>query len=260
MAGVVRGLFHYPVKGLSAQALAAVDLVAGEGFPLDRAFGFARAGSPFDPANPRPLPKGNFVVLARDAGLARLRTRFDAEAGVLEIAGAEGAEVFDIRRPEGAAAAARALAAHLGYAAEETPALASAGPHRFTDVSVVSEVLMNAVSLINLDSVAELSRRVGREVDPGRFRGNILVAGVAPFAELGWVGRELRIGEVRLRVVLRTKRCPATEVNLETGERDMDVPGLLRRHFGHSDMGVYCEVLSPGRISPGDALEETGEG
>ena len=70
--GIIQNLYRYPIKGLSAEPLESVDLQNGSGFPLDRALGFARPGSGFDPENPKPLEKTKFVVLARDAGLATL--------------------------------------------------------------------------------------------------------------------------------------------------------------------------------------------
>lgn len=254
MQAEIRELFHYPVKGLSAQPLEVVDLLPGQGFPLDRAFGFARPGSGFDPQNPRPLPKSKFVVLAQEAALALLRTRYDPDEMRLMI-GRSGEEVsFDIGTPEGRHAASAWLAEDLGLPADMAPTLHSAGPHKFTDVSVVSPSLMNAVSLINLDSVADLAARTGQDISPARFRANILFSGVSPFAELDWIGRILAIGSVRLEVVMRTKRCPATEVNPRTAERDIDIPALLKQQFDHSDTGVYAEVRQGGRIRRGDGL------
>ncbi len=252
--GKVRGLFYYPVKGLSGQSLERVDLQSGQGFPFDRIFGFARPNSGFDPENPRPLPKTKFVVLARDAGLARLDCRFDPATFDLTVRKDGDVHRFDLNQSEDRDAAARLISRHLDYAEELTPTLYSADPHRFTDVSVVSKELMNAVSLINLDSVAAFSKMTGRQVSETRFRGNILFSGVAPFSELDWVGRRVSLGEVELEVVQRTKRCPATEVDPKTGLRDLDVPRLLKSHCGHSDMGVYAEVRRGGSIHVGDTL------
>lgn len=250
MSAKIETLWYYPVKGLSAQPLTEVSLAPGEGFPLDRAFGFARPGSGFDPDNPKPLPKGKFVVLARDAALACLKTRYDDGTGMLHI----GDETFDTQDAQGRDAAAACIATHLGYDPDMYPSLQSAGPHKFTDVSVVSAQMMNAVSLVNIDSVADFSRTVGMDISPARFRANIHFSGIAPFDELNWEGRELTIGQARLRVLLRTQRCPATEVNLETGTRDIDLPRALLEHYGHKDMGIYAEVIEGGRIAPGDAL------
>lgn len=254
MPATVDQLLHYPIKGLSAQPLESVDLAEGQGFPDDRLFGFARAGSSFDPENPAPLAKTNFIMLARDAGLARLTTSYDAKSRLLSIKTSNGVVGFEIGTTEGRADAATFIAAHLGMDPEETPTLHCAHPHRFTDVSVVSPSMMNAVSLINADSVAAFSELVGQAVSPARFRGNIVFSGAPAFEELGWLDRELALGEARLKVVKRTRRCAATEVNLDTGQRDLQVPQLLHRHLGHFDMGIYAVVLEGGRAVPGDPL------
>ena len=72
--------------------------------------------------------------------------------------------------------------------------------------------------------------------------------------ELDWVGREIKISGVRLKVLSEIKRCPATSVNPETAERDVNVPLTLQRGFGHFNMGIYAEVLNDGKIAAGDSL------
>jgi len=150
------------------------------------------------------------------------------------------------------------LSAFLPRALPGRPWLVRSDTHRFTDVSVTSAAYMSAISLINLASVRDLEAAVGRPVDPLRFRANVYVDGVPAWDELNWVGREVALGEVRLRILKRTVRCPATEVDPATGERDLDVPRALQAHVGHRDMGVYGEVLVGGTIRPGDALTLLG--
>ncbi|MDF2781878.1 MAG: hypothetical protein K0S96_1682, partial [Geminicoccaceae bacterium] len=76
----VARICRYPIKGLSAQELPSVRLVAGEGVAQDRAFALARPGTAFDPAHPRWLPKRHFLVLMRDERLAALRVAYDEAA------------------------------------------------------------------------------------------------------------------------------------------------------------------------------------
>jgi uncharacterized protein YcbX len=114
--------------------------------------------------------------------------------------------------------------------------------------------MMNAISLINLDSVRDFEKRIGRAVDPMRFRANIYFDGWPPFRELDLVGKEISIGGVRLKVVMRTRRCAATEVNPQTARRDIAVPRMLMSTYDHPDMGVYAEVLGTGVIHPGDPI------
>ena len=50
-------------------------------------------------------------------------------------------------------------------------------------------------------------------------------------------------------------RCPATEVNPVTAERDVDPLEELRRLYGHVELGVHAEVIEGGRFAVGDAIE-----
>ncbi len=256
MHGSISALYHYPIKGLSPQPLASVSLTEGQGFPFDRVFALARHDSGCDPESFRPLPKTRFHMLARDAALARLRTAYDPANGRLTAALDDATPLsIDLGTADGATRIAAFIADHLGLSAEETPFLAAAtGQNRFTDVSVRSADMMNAVSLINLASVRDLEARIGRPVDPLRFRANIYFDGWPAWSEFALEETEIAIGDVRLRPCLRTRRCPATEVDPQTAERDLDVPALLKTHFGHSDMGIYADVLTPGEIAPGTAI------
>ena len=80
-------------------------------------------------------------------------------------------------------------------------------------------------------------------------------SGAPPWSELEWVGQELQAGGARLRIVKRIPRCPATEVNPDTAERDANPVKELRAAFGHPDLGIYGEVIEGGRIGVGDGLE-----
>ena len=85
-SGSVAAIYRYPVKGLSAEKMDRVVLAPGKCLPHDRRFAIALGSTRFDPEHPVWLPKTHFIMLMRDEKLARLRTRFDAESGVLAIA------------------------------------------------------------------------------------------------------------------------------------------------------------------------------
>ena len=107
MSSYVENLYHYPIKGLTAQPLQKVALTKGQGFPLDRAFGFARPESGFDPNDPKPLPKTKFVMLAREEGLALLDTHFDEVTETLSIRRDRNTESFDLASRSSREAATR---------------------------------------------------------------------------------------------------------------------------------------------------------
>lgn len=113
----------------------------------------------------------------------------------------------------------------------------------------------SAVAILSRSSLATLGEKLGQSLDVRRFRGNLWIDGAEPFEEFDWVGRELKIGTTRLRVIDRITRCRATETNPETGTRDTETLNTLRTHWNHADFGIRAEVLNTGEITRGDLLE-----
>ena len=122
--------------------------------------------------------------------------------------------------------------------------------YRFTDSR------RGFLSIINLASVQALEDTVGAPVDPLRFRGNLHVDGLAPWAEFELVGQVLTTaGGLRLRVTKRIERCAATNVDPDTGVRDLEIPKSLMKAYGHFDCGIYAEVLSGGSLAIDERFE-----
>ena len=246
----IASLHRYPVKGLSPERLNEVELEAGAYVPGDRIFAIENGPSGFDAANPEHQPKIKFLMLARNAALARLRTRFEDATSTLVVLSDEEEIRADLSSREGRLALEAFIRRKLPRELRGPPKVLSApAGFRFTDSR------SGYVSLINLGSVAAIEAMTGRPVDPLRFRGNVALEGLESWAEFGLVGAEL-VGPagVRLRVTKRIVRCAATNVDPETGERDLEIPATLLRRLGHMDCGVYAEVLSGGRMAPGDVL------
>jgi uncharacterized protein YcbX len=91
-------------------------------------------------------------------------------------------------------------------------------------------------------------------VDHRRFRPNIVLEGVDGPQEREWVGRRLRAGSALLFVHEPCERCVVTTIDPDTLDVDPDVLRRTRLELGGM-MGVYCDVLVPGEISVGDAVE-----
>ncbi|MBB5763786.1 MOSC domain-containing protein [Methylorubrum rhodesianum] len=251
----VTALYRYPVKGLSAEPLPALTLARASGLAFDREYALALGTTEFDPQNPEPLDKGFFLMLRSNEVLAALSTRFDPGTGRLTVI-RDGETVLseDVASASGRAAVEAFFEAYIGPAARGRPRLVRAAGHKFTDGSVISPAFMRAVSLINLASVRALEERTGGPIHPLRFRANIYVDGLEPWAEMDWVDREVTIGFLRLRGLARTPRCAAVDVNPETAARDTNLPKALKRNFGHVDLGIYLEVLADGAIAVGDRM------
>jgi uncharacterized protein YcbX len=250
MTGTIAALYRHPVKGFTPERLDAVVLEAGAYFPCDRLYAVENGPSGFDPADPQFISKMKFTVLAAIPALARARTAFDEATGVLTVT-ADGAEPFMGRLTDeaGRAGFAAWLTGFIDADDRRGPlkVLEKAGAHRFTDD------VKGAVSLLNLASVRDLEVRLGRPVDPLRFRCNVHVEGWAPWAELDLAsGAEVALGETTCRVVKPIVRCVATHVDPATGERDIEVVPALRSLYGHLHCGLYLNVAWGGRAAVGD--------
>jgi uncharacterized protein YcbX len=237
------------VKGLGGEALDAASLTTGQGLPHDRRFALARGDTQIDPARPRWLPKQRFVMLMRDTALARVGCRIDPARETIELSAPSAPSCAAAwGTAEGRAQLEAYLNALLGTRPEGRARWIESGEASFTDVP------QNCLSPINLESVRAVAEHLGRTLDPRRFRANLYLSGLPPWAEFDWVGREIAIGDVALRIAARIPRCAATAVNPETGERDVNVVKELRAAYGHYDMGVYAEVAYGGRIATGDPV------
>lgn len=249
MAIQIRKIFRYPVKGLSAQDLERTVLTPGQGLPDDRRFAIMHGASTFDPANPAWRPKSNFLMLARNERLAMLRTDYDDATATLTIHRA-GRQVArgQLTTPTGRMLIDQFFAAYMQGEAPGAPRILEAPGHMFSDVDE------KVVSIINTASVTDLERVVKQPVDPLRFRGNLLIEGLPAWAEMGWIGKTIAIGEARLEVAKAITRCAATCVDPQTGVRDVNIPQALQRGYGHILMGVYARVLTGGPIRTGDEI------
>lgn len=242
-------IYRYPVKGLSPQRLERVTLAAGETLPFDRAWAIENGPGRFDDQAPKYLPKISFLMLMRNERLATLETEFEEEEQVLTVRRA-GRQVA--RGQLGTALGRRMLeqffAAYMKDALRGAPRIVSAPGHSFSDVAA------KCVHIVNLATIAELERAAGREVDPLRFRANLYMDGLPAWSEFTWIGKAIRIGNVRLKVFDRTTRCDATNVDPMTGARDMAIPATLQRRWSHSDFGVYAKITTDGEIAAGDTV------
>lgn len=236
-------IWRHPVKGVGAEALGRVTLTKGRPLPLDRAWAILATGTE-DTGTWQKC--GNFArgclapsLMAITASVAGKVITFrhpdlpdltlDPEqdgAKLVEWV----AQIYDPDRP----------APHTLVKAPETG---------------MADAPFASVSILGRASLDALSEKAGHAMDPRRFRGNLWLDDLAPFEELNWVGRTLRIGSVELRVDEPIDRCRATEVDPDTGRSDTNTLQLLRQHWGHINFGVKAVVVAGGEISLDEKVE-----
>jgi hypothetical protein len=226
--GRVSALWRYPVKSMAAEAVRSV-CVDWHGLAGDRRWAFVRAGKE---RNGFP-----WLTIREAPQLWRYEPHFieseNVEASKTVVRIPDGSEV-EVADP--------ALAAHFG-----------------DDVRVMKQSNgifdVMPLSLLTVQSVEGLSASVGLPLTPSRFRPNILIDAPAGgvFPEDSWTGSILRIGEMRLRVDQRDKRCVAVNIDPSTSNAD---PRVLRAIAKERDarLGVYGTVVEPGKIAIGDSV------
>ena len=245
----IQSIYRYPIKGLSPEPLPRAALTPGQTIPGDRLYAIENGPSGFDPASPTYLSKTHFLMLMKNERLASLRTAFDQASHVLTIMDGPHERRGDLRTAAGRAAIETFFAAYCSDELRGPPKILHADGHSFSDVA------RKVVSIINLASVAAVETMVDAPVNPLRFRGNVYVEGLTAWSEFDLVDKTLSIGDARLKIVKRIVRCAATNVDPDTGLRDLELPKSLLRHLGHADCGVYAEVVHSGEIATGDRIE-----
>jgi uncharacterized protein YcbX len=96
----------------------------------------------------------------------------------------------------------------------------------------------------------------GARFDRRRFRPNFLIDAqrASGKVELDWCGREMRVGDVRVKVEMPVVRCSMT--TQPQGDLPKD-PSVLRTIVKESDqnVGAYASVLGAGTVRVGDPVE-----
>jgi uncharacterized protein YcbX len=251
MAITVTGLAVAPVKGMRLASVEAVEL--------------ERAGAAGDRA---------FLVVARDDDdllqtsrtptLVQVAPSWDAQRGVLTLRFPDGSVVEDAPVPSGAAVTRNYEGREIAGRRVDGPLAAALSEFLGRDVRLLwrdAEVTGAddfPVTLMSRASIAALAPAVGGEVpDARRFRMTLEIDGVDAWEEHGWTGRELTIGDAVLRVDDPVPRCVITTRDPDDGRRDLPMLKALAQLRGKRDVtfGVWCEVVEPGRVRRGDAVE-----
>ncbi|MGR3760685.1 MOSC domain-containing protein [Roseobacteraceae bacterium NS-SX3] len=240
-------IWRHPIKGIGAEPLEQVRLTAGGPMPLDRAWAVL-TGESQDTGTWQPCRNFARGCFGPELMAVTAETGETPQGCAVTLRHPRRERITIDPRTDGAKLIEWLLPL---YPAErpQPHSLIQAPPGGMADAS------FSAVSILSRSSLRALGEKLGQTLDVRRFRGNLWLEGAAPFEEFDWVGRELKIGGIHLRVADRIGRCRATETNPETGERDADTLKALRTHWGHTDFGIRAEVLNSGGLKRGDTLE-----
>jgi len=289
----VTDLHTFPVKGLPRVELQSVQVSAGGCFPHDREWALilGKYAHEWDPNDPSKMfdkehhgTKVKFHQLISDPELTLLTLKYDAATKQLKLINKKVAEpLLDVclEDPAGIATAETFFEEYLGDRVKKSRdgataiklvRAASGIDHQFGNIGGAG---MLRLHLVNKKSIDDFALKIGKEIDPLRFRANIIFDEAEAWSEYEWIGKKVRFGSAVLEITEPTIRCPATWVDPNTGVVDIDVPKLLQdeypaaRSLSRSGemvnlggpesrggfMGLYALVLEPGHIGVGDTIE-----
>jgi MOSC domain-containing protein len=239
----VVSVYDYPVKGAAGRVRSELHIDPAVGVLDDRRYAFKQVPSTPDEWAPKSaffVGMNTALMVAQVPALVNDKDGERLDPGWLaEVAKRLGVESLDV------------LDTHGAFSLADRP-------RRY-------------VSIINLASVRALGEFVGTAIDPARFRMNVWIDGLEPFAELDWVQehpatRDVQIGAMHFRVDEACVRCKAIEANPQSGEYDLELQQALedlmqcRGYPGapHNKsprvMGVLARPYSRGVIRPRDTV------
>jgi uncharacterized protein YcbX len=214
--------------------------------PWDRCWAVAHEASPADGS--AWVPCVNFSRGSKAPKLMAINAKLDETAQTLTLSHPDRKgftfQPDDIRQLSGFLAWIRPLMPSDRAQSARIIRLQDRG---FTDTDFAS------ISINSHASLRALSERVGLPLSPLRWRGNIWLDDLEPWAEHNWVGQQFRIGTVQFEGVEPIVRCLATTANPQTGKRDADTLGALNDGWNHQNFGLYAHVIESGEISIEDS-------
>lgn len=246
MTGSVATILRHPLKSIGREALEEVVLEAGKWLPFDRKWAVAHERSKLDGDWGK---KVNFLRGVAAPSLMAVEAKLNTTTKDLTlIHPKEGEITVNLSQPGDEPTLFEWLHNLWPIDLPAPTGLYKAGAAHLTDVPDPWIAINTTASL------KALSHRVGMNLSPHRFRGNLWLDGTDPWEETNWVGKRLKVGDVVLDVKEQITRCKATMANPETGQRDADVLETLN-DLGHQEFGVYAEVTQGGRVALGDEVQ-----
>lgn len=236
-------IFRHPIKAHGREALASVALSEGRCLPFDRLWAVAHEAAMIMPGW---NPCMNFTRGAKTPALQAIQADLNEDGSQITLTHPlRETLTFAPDTAQGQADFLNWVAPLMAGGRAQPVRLVTAG-RGMTDTEFES------VSILNLSSNRALGQRLGVDLGLDRWRGNLWLDGLAPWEEFDLIGREIAIGEARLKVMEPIGRCRATMVDCDTGRIDVNTLDALKDGYGHTNFGVYAVVTQSGTIREGD--------
>ncbi len=239
-------IIRHPLKAIGREELIRTILTRGQWLPMDRVWAVAHERSKLEQGW---APKANFLRGVTEPNLMAATCIWDESHASLQLVHPEAGEISIYPDIDSDSSVLLDWLSRIWP--EELPR--PTGLYRALDAHL-TDAPDPWISINSLASNNAMSQMAGQNLSIHRWRGNLWIAGLTPWEEKGWVGKEIRVGETALRVHCEITRCKATMANPDTGRRDVDTLGALQA-LGHQEFGVFAEVIHGGEIATGDTVE-----
>ena len=125
----------------------------------------------------------------------------------------------------------------------------------FFDTTISKKLdFINSVSLINVQSIIDFQKKIGKEIEVPRFRGNICIDGLKAWEERNWIGKIIKINDISFKVEKNIPRCVAINLKPKTDNNSLNLLHSLKKTYNHFDMGIYLTPLNDGKIKVSDTV------
>ena len=207
MEFLISKIYYSPVKSISFQNVNSIKVKKSIGLENDRIFSFSR-NVDFKEAklieqdqNNRSLHK--FLTLKNSPFLNKYNFSFNKDELVLRKNDAEIKKISISKKKE---------------LKELSELLIKLEPQIKTPIFLLHNIKKpffdtmpeNSISLLNLNTINDFSKKIDTEIEFERFRGNIYVKNMPSWYEMKLIGKNIKINNCNFKVTEAIPRCSAT--------------------------------------------------
>ena len=248
----IESLWRYPVKGMSGEQIDATLRTPGQPIAGDRRHAISIGGDKVasSPAGTW-FKKAHFLQLMSHEALAALSCVVKDDhlyiaTGNTQLLQADLGDENGVEAVE--AFFSSYINEHMPGHLHGMPKIVRLDTQTFTDTNAPW------ITLGGSASIEAYATATNTYPDARRFRLNMMVKTDDAFSETSLIGKDIMIGAAQLRIVAPVGRCAAIDVDPATAKRSKDTLSIMREKFGHTDLGVFAEIISPGTIRTDDSI------
>ena len=260
MSATISSINYCPVKSVSFQTIKKCKIKKNVGIIGDRIFAFAKdldldQAKLFEKSPDERKGKWNKVLTLKNSpALNKYNFVFKDEKLTLTLKNKEILTIDVNQLKEREALSNKII--ELENSLKQPIVLMNNNDFPFFDTSISNKVdFVNSVSLLNIQSINDFQKKIGKKIETSIFRGNICIDGIEPWKERDWIGKIIKINEVSFEVKKNIPRCVAINLKAQTDDDSFNLLQLLKKTYNHFDMGVYLTALDDGNVEVGNIIE-----